>query len=337
MPQVSVLMSVYNGAKYLREAVDSILQQTFGDFEFIIVDDGSTDMTPDILDSYADPRFVRLRNPQNIGLTRSLNRGLEVVRGQYIARMDADDIAMPQRLAQQVEYMNAHREIGLLCGDIRLIDADGQLLNGGKSVYPQGATHHFLTWSLLWINPIPHMTVMLRKSVLDVHGLTYLPEYNTAEDHELWGRLGRYTRLLRLPEVWAQHRIVATSVSRSRRAEQLATQYRVVAREIKTLLGEDAPEDALKTLFEMIYHEQMRTRCFADAAAVIAAAYRAYLSRRLTPIEQRQIQGEAVGYLLKLARLAPLRQRGAVLWRLRGVSRREFYSRNALRLLLGIK
>ncbi|MGC8880316.1 MAG: glycosyltransferase family 2 protein, partial [Anaerolineae bacterium] len=94
-PAISVIMAVYNGARYLREAVDSILNQTFTDFEFIIVDDGSTDETPAVLDEYNDPRIVRLRNAHNLGLTKSLNRGLHVARGRYIARQDADDLSYP--------------------------------------------------------------------------------------------------------------------------------------------------------------------------------------------------------------------------------------------------
>ena len=103
-PKVSVVMSAYNGERYLREAVESILNQTFNDFEFIIIDDGSTNSTGQILSSYAaqDPRIVLIRNRENIGLTKSLNKGLALARGEYIARMDADDVSLPNRFSEQV-------------------------------------------------------------------------------------------------------------------------------------------------------------------------------------------------------------------------------------------
>ncbi len=116
VPKLSVVMPLYNAARYLRPAIESILNQTYTDFEFIIVDDCSTDETPAILDSYPDPRIVRLRNPQNLGIVGALNRGLEAARGQYIARMDGDDIALAERFAQQVAWLDAHPNIGLCSG-----------------------------------------------------------------------------------------------------------------------------------------------------------------------------------------------------------------------------
>ena len=105
-PRVSVLMSVYNGERYLRAAVDSILSQTFADFEFVIVDDASSDCTPSILDSYDDPRIVRLRLERNQGLAGALNEGLLLSRGRYIARQDADDVSLSSRLARQVAHLD---------------------------------------------------------------------------------------------------------------------------------------------------------------------------------------------------------------------------------------
>jgi len=113
VPRVSVAMAVYNGERYLRQAVDSVLAQTFCDFEFLIVDDGSTDSTPEILAGYGDRRVVVISNSQNVGLTRSLNRCLERARGEYVARMDADDVSMPTRLEKQAAYLDRHPAVGL--------------------------------------------------------------------------------------------------------------------------------------------------------------------------------------------------------------------------------
>src|SRR4051794_29608800 len=114
MPKVTVLLAVYNGERYLREAIDSILGQTFQDFEFLIINDGSTDSTREIILSYHDPRIRLVDNEDNIGQTRSLNRGLALAAGQFVARQDADDISEPERLASQVAFLEIHPEVVLL-------------------------------------------------------------------------------------------------------------------------------------------------------------------------------------------------------------------------------
>jgi len=114
-PQLTVLMPVYNGGPFLRSAIESILNQDFSDFDFLIIDDGSTDGSHEIAASYADPRIRLESNGRNLGLIATLNRGLDLARGTYVARMDADDIAFPDRLSKQLTFMEAHPEIGL-CG-----------------------------------------------------------------------------------------------------------------------------------------------------------------------------------------------------------------------------
>ncbi len=113
-PRVNVIMAVFNGEQYLQEAIESILRQTFDNFEFVIIDDGSTDKTVEILNRFSDERIKRLTNESNIGLTRSLNRGIRFSRGEYIVRQDADDVSLPERLAKQVAYLDAHSMVGLV-------------------------------------------------------------------------------------------------------------------------------------------------------------------------------------------------------------------------------
>ncbi len=122
--KISVVMSVYNGQSYLREAVESILNQTFTDFELILIDDGSTDATGEILDEYAtrDARIILSRNQNNIGLTRSLNQGISMSRGKYIARMDADDVSRADRLSRQFEFLEKRPEVGVLGSGYQLMD-----------------------------------------------------------------------------------------------------------------------------------------------------------------------------------------------------------------------
>ncbi len=134
VPRVSVLMSVYNGERFLRDSVESILGQTFTDFEFLILDDGSTDSTCEILEEYAnkDARIVLVRNDRNLGLTRSLNKGLRLVRGEYLARQDADDISLPKRLEMQVKFLDAHPEVGVVGSALEIIDENGNTIPYGK-------------------------------------------------------------------------------------------------------------------------------------------------------------------------------------------------------------
>ena len=127
-PKLSVVMSVLNGEPYLREAVESILNQTFEDFEFIVLDDGSTDNTVQILESYDDPRMVRLYNPANLGLPKSFNRGLSVCRGEFIVRQDADDMSMPSRFMTQLHYLERHPDIGVLGTQMDVVDERGDFL-----------------------------------------------------------------------------------------------------------------------------------------------------------------------------------------------------------------
>ncbi|MBZ0310357.1 MAG: glycosyltransferase, partial [Anaerolineae bacterium] len=130
MPEISVVMSVYNGEAYLKQAVESILNQTFPDFEFIILNDCSIDRTANILQDYAerDSRIKILHNEQNLGLTASLNRGLRAAQGAYIARQDADDISLPTRFAEQVHFLNQNPDVVLVSGNIEQINAAGQVI-----------------------------------------------------------------------------------------------------------------------------------------------------------------------------------------------------------------
>ena len=130
-PAISVVLSTYNGERFLREAIDSILQQTFTDFEFIIINDASTDGTADILATYDDPRMRVLTNDVSLRLTKSLNKGIAQAGGKYVARMDDDDIALPQRLEKQYAYMEAHPEVAFLNTWMDIIRSTG-MVSGSK-------------------------------------------------------------------------------------------------------------------------------------------------------------------------------------------------------------
>jgi glycosyltransferase involved in cell wall biosynthesis len=208
--RVSVIMPVYNTAAYLPEALESILSQTYRDFEVIIVDDQSRDQCPAILKKYArrDDRIRLLRNAVNLKLCRTLNRAIEAARGEYLVRMDSDDVSEPERIEKQVAYMDAHTEVGISGGTMQIIDEQGRPL--GRRQY--ALTDAAIRSRLFRYSPFSHPTVIFRRSALERAGV-YDPRFEHAEDYELYFRLGRVAQFGNLPDVLLQYRRVGTSVT----------------------------------------------------------------------------------------------------------------------------
>ena len=196
-PKVSVLMSVLNGEAYLAEAIDSILAQTFRDFELVIVDNASTDSTAAIIAGYEDPRIVALRNPETVNLSRSLNIGLRRARGEYIARLDADDIALPERLAQQVSFLNAHPDVALV--GTAWTDFYGDDIGRQVPGPLPPASHEELVAALADDNPLAHSTITYRRAPMREIG-GYPEDFEFAMEHVVYFRLAARHRLAALPE-----------------------------------------------------------------------------------------------------------------------------------------
>lgn len=185
-PKVTILMSVYNGEKYLKEAVDSILNQTFQDFEFIIINDASTDGTLDILKSYSDTRIKIHTNKKNLGVAKSLNVGLKIAKGEYIARQDSDDISMPERLALQVDFLDRHPAYAVVGVFPKVIYEHSDKIRYGQ----RPVEDIDIRKTLKAKNCIVHGSAMIRmKCLLDV-GL-YDESMANSEDYELWLRLSK--------------------------------------------------------------------------------------------------------------------------------------------------
>lgn len=206
-PTVSVVMSVYNGEKYLRESVESILHQTYMDFEFIIVNDGSVDGTKEILEYYVDERIVLLHQ-ENIGLTKSLNRGIAVARGKYIARQDADDISKPLRLEKQVAFLEKNPDVGLLGTNFTFIDDNGKLLH--NSYLP--LDNENLQNRLARICTHCHTSVMIRKEALDKVG-GYRDFFKYAQDYDLWLRISEKYKIRNLSSFLVSYRETREAIS----------------------------------------------------------------------------------------------------------------------------
>lgn len=194
---VTVLMPVYNGEKYIKEAIDSILCQTFKNFEFLIINDGSTDSSVEIIKSYRDSRIRLLINEHNLGLIGTLNIGLKEARGKYIARMDQDDISMPERLERQIAYLDTQYEVGLLGTTFAIKSGEAIVSVAAVLLYDQDLRHQ-----LLYKNSFCHGTVMFRRSLGTKLGeLWYSSTAENAEDYELWSRIATITKIANLPEL----------------------------------------------------------------------------------------------------------------------------------------
>jgi hypothetical protein len=218
MPVLSVVMSVYNGERFLLEAVGSILNQTFTDFEFIIIDDGSTDRTAEILSGYAqrDPR-VRVQAQANKGRTPSLNIGIGLARGRYIARMDADDVALADRFAAQVEFLEAHPEVGLLGAAVQFIGPDRRRIGTFQPPIEDSEIRD----ALRTFNPFYHPVVMMRKDVVIAVG-GYRPAFRETEDYDLFLRIAERSEVANLSSLVLLYRIHPNQTSVQNTTHQTA-------------------------------------------------------------------------------------------------------------------
>lgn len=240
---VTVLMPVYNAEKYLAEAIESILAQTFTAFEFLIVDDASTDGSAGIIQEYNDPRIRYVRNEKNLGISATLNRGIELSATEWIARMDADDISYPTRLEKQLRHTETVAGCALVSCWTRVITEDKKQLRTER--YNSKFYYYNLTFEC-WIY---HPTVVFRKSaVMDV-GMYSVPY---AEDYELFWQLLRKYQICNLPEVLLDYRVTANSLHQvTKKKEYDAAQAQQVARNIQFYAGDIALSHAA---FECLRH-----------------------------------------------------------------------------------
>lgn len=209
MPAVSVVMPVYNASQFFSEAVESILAQSFKDFELIIIDDASQDGSPDIVKSYKDPRIVFVQNHKNVGVAQSLNKGLDLAKGYYIARMDADDISEPGRLEQQVRFMEKHPDVGISGGFVHLFG------KGMNSIARVPADSEDILAYMIFENPMWHMSVIMRKDMLQKYHLYYDPTFSRSEDYDLWARASQHFPMANLGDVLVRVRVHEASATRA--------------------------------------------------------------------------------------------------------------------------
>ena len=294
-PKVSVLMAVKDGGKYLREAVDSVLAQTFSNFEFIIMDDGSQDGTAQILAEYSDPRVVLLKNKTSIGLTKSLNLGLGKAKGEYIARMDADDISLSGRLAAQVSFLNDHPEVGVLGTAASLIDSQGMV--GDIVQYPE--RHSILCWIMCFFeNPIIHPSVMFRKKmIMEVGG--YDEKYVTSQDFNLWSRAAEYANLANIQDVYLYLRKHEENISHTRYHQQQEFSIKISASLISNNLNYKVQPAQINGYCDFLWNRiKMPGSTISFAAGVVYRLAKIFLGKpQMIPFDRLWIFENAVNRL----------------------------------------
>lgn len=207
-PTFSVLMPVYNCALYLAEAIESILNQTFTDFELIVLDDGSTDDSAEIAKSFTDSRIVYHCNEKNLGLANNLNVGLRMARGRYIARMDGDDISLPERLQTQYDYLESHPDIDLCSCGLQMFGTE-------DTVWVRESDPEAVKITMMFYSPVLHATSVWRRESFEKHNLYYDQNAFPAEDYELWSRAVFYCKLVNIPQVLYRYRIHGIQVTKT--------------------------------------------------------------------------------------------------------------------------
>lgn len=244
-PAITVLMPVYNAAPFLRESVSSILGQTFRDFELLIIDDGSTDHSVKVLELFNDQRIRLVRHAENQRLIATLNEGLLLAKGKYVARMDADDVSLPNRLQLQWDYMERHPDVAV-CG-MQMEDLDKRQALSRVYEAPD-----MISAALLFSCALAHPTVMIRRAVTTAFPSAYDPGFPHAEDYALWAQISVSHRLANLKEVGVRYRLHAGQVSRKYEDIQLAG-IREIHRFQLQRLGLHPGEDTLERFFRFSY------------------------------------------------------------------------------------
>ena len=220
--KITVIMPVYNSEKFLREAIDSILQQTYKKFTFIIINDGSTDKSEQIIKEYNDPRIYYIKNSCNKGIVYSLNKGLSLANTKYIARMDADDVSMKNRLQVQYDYMESHKDICLLGSSAYKIDKEGKKIG---EICPATDCGSIKTM-LLFNNSMTHPSVMIRRNALLEEVTSYNELHLASEDYGMWCSIAASEKKIKiLPDKLINYRYNDDSITVTTKKEKMLDAY----------------------------------------------------------------------------------------------------------------
>lgn len=264
VPKISVIMPVYNGEKYLKEGIDSILCQTYSDFELLLINDASIDQTEKIILGYKDSRIIYIKNDQNLGLIKTLNKGLDLSKADLIARMDHDDIADPTRFEKQVKILQNNPKIGICGAWLTFFRDNGQT---GTLQYPE--KNENIKIGFLGHNTLGHPVIMMRKKVVDA--IRYDEDYQAAEDYEFWVRLSKVTELYNIQESLLQYRIHQTNISVLENDLQSQKVKKIIGNQLLHIDINDSEQNIeyCKILFG---NSSPKTRCSKDYMEMITFA-----------------------------------------------------------------
>lgn len=299
---ISVILPVYNGEKHLIDCIESVLSQTYDNFEFIIVDDASTDNTPKILKEFAmrDNRIKVITHAINQKQTKAANTAIKNAKGEYLARMDADDVALPNRLKKQVEFMQKNPDIGVLGSWIHLIDDNGKVIEIMKTIRSQSS----LGWSLLFDTSFVSSSVMMRKNIIDQVGF-----YQTlqAEDYDLWSRVNTIARVANLPNVLQLKRVWHGQLALKVPQETRDCTLQIMQRNMQILLNDSSVDLKLVEVIRSIIENNrpvLESDLLLNTSSLIKALYNTYTSKTEFSLEEKKIVDvDAFQKLYKLANL----------------------------------
>lgn len=250
-PKVTVLMPVYNSAQYLVEAINSILNQTWSDFEFLIIDDASEDDSLKIINSFNDKRIRIIHNEVNLKLVGALNKGVDLARGDYIVRMDSDDISLPFRLWEQVKFMDKNPDIGISGGWLQNFGANDIVTHYPVSDEEIRATMPFR-------NPFAHPSMIMRRNFLNHYNLRYNMDYAYVEDYELWIRCSKLTKMANIEKVLVLYRFGHSSISSTHGEKQKQLKRKIYRDNLRGIGIEDS------RILDVLVHEKPVDPDFLD-------------------------------------------------------------------------
>lgn len=248
-PKISVILPVYNGQEYLVESINSVLTQSFADFELIIINDGSTDGSVKMIEKLDDPRIRFFQQP-NKGLAATLNRGISLAKGEYIARQDQDDVSFQSRFARQVNFLDANQEVGMVGTGAEIWVGN----NRTNRLLSHPTEYALLKFAMLFDNHFVHSSVMLRRSVLNkVGGYAVASARQPPEDYELWSRVMKDYKLANLPDVLVAYREVVGSMSRTGQSPFLRNLITISSENIAWASGHSVEEAEIIALSKLIH------------------------------------------------------------------------------------
>jgi glycosyltransferase involved in cell wall biosynthesis len=257
-PLVSVVIATFNGEKFLPGTIAGILAQTFRDFELIVVDDCSTDHTLDALSAIHDPRLRVIRNERNLGISATLNKGIDLAIGKYVAFQDHDDLSSPDRLERQTRFLQEHPEVAMVGSSCRIIDASGTLVREVLAKCDDAD----LRWRLLWHNPFFQTTLMVRRDVLlEIGGYSSDPMYRLSEDYDVMSRIAMRHPVANLPQFlgcWREHEH-STSAPESKGKRLLESRKNISLRNVRELwqrLGDQISDETLSGIYDALWSFQ---------------------------------------------------------------------------------